>query len=185
MAEFEPRGFELERQVGLVADADAIRAHPRANREVEVRALDPAPGADDALWEAVIAVQVADNKLQDDPVTDFETFARARQGDLRALFAAGRGAWYVALAEGEVAGACGLVATGPRGRFQLVVTAPAHRRRGICRRLVSDAATDATARHGLESLVIVADADYHARGIYESLGFAPRERVCAVSRPPG
>jgi ribosomal protein S18 acetylase RimI-like enzyme len=33
-------------------------------------------------------------------------------------------------------------------------------------------------------LVIVADAGYHALGLYESLGFERRERVHTVCRPP-
>ena len=39
------------------------------------------------------------------------------------------------------------------------------------------------ATYGATRLVIVADPDYHAAGIYESVGFRPVERVCGVSRP--
>jgi ribosomal protein S18 acetylase RimI-like enzyme len=62
---------------------------------------------------------------------------------------------------------------------------PSHRRRGIARRLVHEAGRDAAARYGLERLVIVADAHYHALGIYESLGFRRRERVCSAWLAPG
>ena len=86
--------------------------------------------------------------------------------------------------DGEVAGSCGIVATGDRGRFQAVDTAAAHRRRGICSRLVVDAAAHAAAEHSLRTLVIAADADYHALGLYESLGFRRRERVSSVCRRP-
>jgi ribosomal protein S18 acetylase RimI-like enzyme len=186
VAEFGDHGYRLERDVGLIASPDEITAHPKANREVEIRALDPAPGHDEPLWEGAIEVALANNAEDPSPDVDFEPFLRARQQERRAVFAAGRGAWYVAVdpADGVVIACCGVIATGSRGRFQAVDTAPAHRRRGIARRLVHEAGTDAAARFGLDRLVIVADADYHALGIYESLGFRRRERLCSAWLAP-
>jgi GNAT superfamily N-acetyltransferase len=103
----------------------------------------------------------------------------------------GAGAWYVAIDADQVVGSMGIVVTGGRGararraRFQAVDTALSHRGRGICSRLLVDAARHAVATYGAEWLVIVADPDYHAAGIYESVGFRPVERVCGVCRPPG
>lgn len=184
--ELQARGYRLERDVGLIATPAELTAHPKANREVQIRRLDPAPGADEALWEGAIAVGLANNAEDPSPDPDFERFLRARQAERRAVFLAGRGAWYAALdpADGAVLGGCGVIATGPRGRFQAVDTAPAHRRRGIARRLVYEAARDAAGRFSLSRLVIVADAEYHARGIYESLGFRARERVCSAWLAP-
>jgi ribosomal protein S18 acetylase RimI-like enzyme len=186
VTELGEHGYRLERDVGLIAAPREITAHPGANREVEIRALDPAPGRDEPLWEGSIAVALANNAEAPSPDVDFEPFVRARQQERRAVFAAGRGAWYVALdpGDGAVAACCGVIATGPRGRFQAVDTAPTHRRRGIARRLVHDVARDGAARFGLSRLVIVADADYHALGIYESLGFQRRERLCSAWLAP-
>ena len=47
--EFIGRGYDLEESIGLVAERDEVRAHPRGNRSVVVRALDPAPDADEEL----------------------------------------------------------------------------------------------------------------------------------------
>jgi ribosomal protein S18 acetylase RimI-like enzyme len=181
--EFADRGYVLEESIGLVAEAGSVTPHPRANREVGVRVLDPAAGADKELWAAVVELQVASR----DEVQEEESaraFARVRQRDLRALFRAGRGSWYVAIDPGsdEVVGSCGVVVTGGRGRFQVVDTALAYRRRGICSRLVVAAARHATDAHGAERFVIVADVDYHALGLYESLGFERREHVFGVFR---
>ena len=187
--ELESRGYTLERAVGLVASPAQVIPHPRASRTIEIRALDPSPGADEALWEGSIELQLADNATSErlEPVS-FERFARTRQAERRALFAAGRGgAWYVAVETGggaRVLAACGVVATASRGRFQSVITQPDPRRRGLARALVAAAAIDAGARRGLGELVIVADTAYHARAIYESLGFRERERVCSAYRPP-
>ena len=57
LEEFVGRGYDLEQTVGLIALREQIRPHRRANREVVVRALDPAGDAE--LWDAVVEVQVA------------------------------------------------------------------------------------------------------------------------------
>jgi ribosomal protein S18 acetylase RimI-like enzyme len=64
-----------------------------------------------------------------------------------------------------------------------VDTALAFRRRGICSRLVVEAA-QRSAQRGAKRLVIVADAGYHALGLYESLGFEREEHVIGVCRWP-
>lgn len=179
--EFVARGYDLEESVGLVADADAIRPHPRENHDVVVRALDPTPGADEELWNAVVEVQVA-GRDEGHAEESYRAFSRARLDDRRALFREGRGAWYVALdpERNEVAGSCGIVVTAGRGRFQVVDTALAYRRRGICSRLVVEAAQHSAVAHGATRFVIAADVDYHALGLYESLGFERLEHVAGV-----
>jgi ribosomal protein S18 acetylase RimI-like enzyme len=183
--EFVARGYETDVCVGLTATPADLRAHVRENRAATVRALDPLPGADGECWEEVVELQVAARRtgIEEQPYRDF---SRQRLQDLRALFAAGRGAWYVALdpGTGEVAGSCGIVVTNTRGRFQAVDTKVSFRRQGICSRLVVDAARDAATRHGAERFVIAADADYHALGLYDSLGFKRTERVVGVCRLP-
>lgn len=180
-AEFVSRGYDLEESVGLVADAAAVRPHPRENAGVLVRALDP--DGDGALWEAVVELQVASREPGHDE-EGHRAFCRARLDDRRVLFRAGRGAWFVALdpASGEVAGSCGVVVTGGRGRYQAVDTAEKHRRRGICSRLVVEAARHSAAALAAERFVIAADPGYHALGLYESLGFERAERVAGVCR---
>jgi len=183
--EFVGRGYVLEESIGLVADAAALQPHPRESRDVVVRPLDPQPGADAELWDAVVELQVASADEEHDEEV-IRRFNRTRLDDRRELFRAGRGAWYVALdpASGAVAGSCGIVVTGGRGRFQVVDTALAFRQRGICSRLVVEAARHSAATHGAERFVIVADTDYHALGLYESLGFERREHVAGVCHWP-
>jgi ribosomal protein S18 acetylase RimI-like enzyme len=183
--EFLPRGYELEERVGLIAEAGQLRAHPRESRDVEVRALEPAEDADAGLWEQVVELQVA-SRGESFPEEQHRDYAHTRLRDLRALFRAGGGSWYVALDPqgGEVVGSLGIVVTNGRGRFQTVDTAEAHRRRGICSRLVVEAAQRVAERYGAERFVIAADPGYHALGLYESLGFERAERVAAVFRQP-
>jgi ribosomal protein S18 acetylase RimI-like enzyme len=184
-AEFGARGYDVELSVGMIASPEEIRPHPRANAEVQVRALDPAAGGpDEHRWEQVVELQVDARDTERHEEEPYRVFSRARQAELRATFQAGLGAWYVALDGDVVAGAMGIVVTGGRARYQAVDTAITHRRRGICSRLLVDAARHAVATYGATDLVIVADPDYHAAGIYESVGFRPVERVCGVCRPP-
>jgi ribosomal protein S18 acetylase RimI-like enzyme len=181
--ELVDRGYELDDTVGLVAESAALRPHPRTNRDVVVRALNP--DADDELWAAVVELQVADRDEGHDEA-DYRAFARARLRDRLAHFRAGRGAWYVALDPETfaLAASCGIVVTNGRGRFQVVDTADAYRRRGIASRLLVDAAHHATEAYEAELFVIVADVNYHALGLYESLGFTRTEHVLGVFRRP-
>jgi ribosomal protein S18 acetylase RimI-like enzyme len=179
--EFAGRGYDIEYNVGLVADARRLVRHPRENREVVVQALDPVVGADEELWDAVVELQVAGRDDGHDELS-YRSFTRARLEDRRVLFRSGRGAWYVAKdpVTGEVAGSCGVVVTEGRGRFQVVDTALVYRRRGVCSRLVVEAARRARGDFGAQQFVIVADAGYHALGLYESLGFERTERLASV-----
>jgi ribosomal protein S18 acetylase RimI-like enzyme len=183
--EFVQHGYRLDDSVGLVADSNGVRRHPRENLDVEVRVLDATEGADAELWRQVIELEVSgrDPELTEE---EYRTYLESRRADRRELFRAGRGAWYVATepGSGAVVASCGIVVTAGRGRFQAVETAAPYRRRGICSRLVVDAARHAVDAHGATQLVIVADATYHALGLYESLGFERREHVYGVSLWP-
>lgn len=183
-AELAARGYELERSTGLVALPAEIDQHARANADVVVRALDP--DCDERFWEQVIAVQIAQDLGQFEDLEYHREFIRRRQHNLRGLFKAARGAWYVAVLGDEVVGSLGIVVTGRRARYQNVDTVKAHRGKGVASRLVVDAARDLMSHHQIDHFVIVADPDYHAIGIYESLGFKPRERVAgALLKPAG
>lgn len=180
--ELVARGYELEWNAGLIARPEQMREHPRANRDVQVRQLDPS--GDELLWSAVLDVQMqgAPDELRG---TDYHrTFLERRQEELRETFRSGRGGWYVALLDGVLAGSLGVVVTGSRARYQAVETAAAFRRRGVARRLVVDAARDLLARHEIAGFVIAADPDYHALGIYEDLGFERLELVVGTLRAP-
>ena len=185
-AEFASRGYELERLVGLQAAKGDARSHPRENREVTIAPLDPRPGAEPELWEQVEEIWSASSEDEPGDEQARRSFVRRRLGELRGLFGAGMGSWYVALEgdPGEVVGCCGIVARGSLGRFQSVDTRADRRRRGVCSRLVVEACRDSERRYGVERFVLVADAGYHALGLYESLGFEPVERVACVKFDP-
>ncbi|MCW2921424.1 MAG: N-acetyltransferase [Thermoleophilia bacterium] len=179
----ETAGYDPDPAVALVAQPHELVEHPRMNRDVTVTALDP--DGDDALWAGLLELQVL-GREPGHSEADYRPFAEARMADRRKRFRAGDGAWFVAqLADGTIAGSCGVVVTQGRGRYQAVDTHPDHRRLGIATRVVYDAGRAAIDEYGAEHLVIAADAEYHALPLYESLGFVARERMFAVCWWPG
>ena len=180
--EFVAAGYTLEETIALACAPDDLRPHPRSDRDLTIRALDPEPGADRAAWDQLAEVQAADRT--DDEPRAARAFIEQRLAELRELFRDGRGAWYVALAGGRVVAGCGVVVTAGRGRYQGVDTAAAFRRRGIASRLVVAAGRHAAEHYGARRLVICADLDYHALGLYESLGFGRAEHTAGLCRPP-
>jgi hypothetical protein len=96
--------------------------------EIEIRALDSGDGRDELLWEGALGVQLANEAADPQAGAAFEPFARARQRDLRTLFRAGRGAWYVAIdrSNGAVVAGCGVVATRPSTPFPPTAAGGSH-----------------------------------------------------------
>ena len=181
--ELVPHGYKLEAVSGLIAAPEQIVPHARANADAECIALNPNPGCDSGRWEQVREVQYA--AAPADQRNDYHRdYLKAREDGLRERLCDGDGAWYVALLDGVVAGSLGIVVTDGRARYQTVDTAEAFRRRGVATRLVYEAAQDAIAHHAIDRFVMAADPDYHAIGIYESLGFTRAESVCGAMLPP-
>jgi ribosomal protein S18 acetylase RimI-like enzyme len=178
--EFLERGYDLDDSIGLVADRGQLRPHPRENRRIEIVTLDPE--GDERLWEGVLELQTENRDARYEE-RRYRSYSRRRLDDLKEHFRAGRGAWYAAVEPqtDEVVASCGVVVTDGRGRFQAVDTARSHRRRGIASRLVVEAGRRAEIQ-GAEQLVIVAETNYHALGLYESLGFERREHLLGVWR---
>lgn len=184
IGQFIEQGYETETVSGLTATPDRLTAHPKANPAVEVRPLSPVEGEDAELWDGVLEIQLAELATSQPRDAYAREFREGRNRGLRELFRAGRGSWYVAIQDGQVVGSLGIVVTDGRARFQSVDTAVSHRRQGVARRLVHEAARHAGAQQPIDHYVMVADPDYHAIGIYESLGFARAETVVGVCLKP-
>lgn len=174
---FLARGYELDTSVILTAAA----VTPPAKRAPDVAV---APVDTDADWEAAASVLVAAfSPRRSGTVEDLASFVHRQLARYRRMQDARIGQWYCARVEGTPAATLGLVdAGGGVGRFQLVGTDPRFGRRGVCSALVFD-----VARRGLErfdTLVMAADATYHAAKVYESVGFRPTETLQAVMKKP-
>jgi RimJ/RimL family protein N-acetyltransferase len=145
-----------------------------------------------AQASAVVEQQVASDAGEHQPVAEYRLFRERQMQRYGAMQRAGLGGWFgvfARTAQGEqLVADCGLfrddVGVQALGRFQFVSTHPAWRRRGLCRALIH-----AVCRHGFEvmalhTLVIVADPDDVAIGLYESLGFERGANTWHLERRP-
>jgi len=184
-SEFAAAGFASYESSVLTMQGAQLRA-PR-------KAIDPARFRIEMLalpGQAPLAVelQVASDEGEHLPIEGargYRLFRERQMARYGAMESAGLGHWFgVFTNEGELVADCGLFSDGRLGRFQHVSTHPSWRRRGLCSALVH-----AVCRHGfdamrLESLVIIADPEDVAIGVYESLGFARTESTWHMERRP-
>ena len=157
-----------------------VRVEPLAEAPLPggyvVRALET---ADD--WDRSTRLRI--DSEGEDP--DFEAdVTRGR----RSMVEAGHTCWFGAFAGVELVAELGIVDCGdaPAGRlarYQSVLTAPDHRRRGLTSHLLGVAARWAETR-GCDRWVIVADDGTDANRLYRAHGFVPADRSAQVYRRP-
>lgn len=171
-AAFEAAGLEVT--VDTVLTAGALVAPREVDAEVR-------PLAGDEEWEARARLS-----LELHPGTAEETvlaFTRARAAQERGLVEAGRGQRFGAFVDGELVSTAAVYVTEPGvARYQNVETASTHRRRGLASAVVHAAGQHALAHLDVRTLVIVADTDGEAIGLYRRLGFADAERVVGMEK---
>jgi GNAT superfamily N-acetyltransferase len=103
----------------------------------------------------------------------------------RLLTDTGRGAWFGAFADSRLVAQLGIVATGAGlARYRDVETHPDYRRQGLAGTLVYHAGQFARSALAASTLVICADPDGPAIGVYRSVGFAGSETSVGYARPP-
>lgn len=178
-AAFEAAGMTVD--VATVLTASALVA-PR-EVEAEVRALD---GDDD--WEA--RARLSQQLYPQTSEEAFMSFARQKNVQERRLVDAGLGQRFGAFVDGTLVSTAGAFVTEDGvARFQSVETHPDHRRKGLAAAVVHAAGQHALDRlmngDGVRTLVIVADTDGEAIGIYRRLGFADAGRQLGMERRSG
>ena len=167
-------GFEVSRNVVLTA---AALTSPQRAVDAELRPL-----LGDSDWEQALEVHVACSDPDDAAVT--QEFLARQVAAAHALAERGHATWFGAFAGGSLLSSLGIVTDGSGvARFQSVETRPEARRRGLAGALVHHAGNAALGA-GTRKLVIVADPEYHAIGIYRSLGFRDAETQVQLTRRP-
>lgn len=120
-----------------------------------------------------------DEGYEPDGYRQFRTHQMQRYADMAA---AGMGHWWGAVRQGRVVAALGLYGKRHVGRFQHVETHPDFRRRGLCRALVHAACAHGFMQMGWHTLVLGADPDDVAIGIYRQLGFQQHDTLWMLER---
>lgn len=176
-AEAAELGLEIEHDQTLTAREPApVEEVPG----VDLRAVD---ASRDEPWEALVELELASFE-GGDPAGHREFLERRFAGH-RALARDGHGSWYAAYAGDRPVASLGLYRLpGGLARYQQVMTDPDYRRRGIAGALLRHAGHEQLAL-GARELVIVADPDGPAIGLYRRSGFvdaAPEWQLYAA--PP-
>ena len=172
---FESAGLTVD--VATVLTADSLQ-QPR-EVEAEVRAL-----SGDDEWEA--RARLSQQLYPQASEEAFMTFARQKNAQERRLVDAGRGQRFGAFVDGGLVSTAGIFLTEDGvARFQSVETHPEHRRKGLAAAVVHGAGRHALDQLGVRTLVIVADTEGEAIGIYRRLGFTDLERQLMMERRSG
>jgi len=164
-------GLEVEVTHVMVAGALQPAAPPPG---IELRPLAPDELARAA--ELAFANDTAHDEAQ-------RQFRRRRAAWQRDLVTRGAGRFWGAFDDRTLVGSLGLVRLGRLGRYQDVLIASSHRRRGIAAALLAISAQDACAA-GVEQLVIQTEWGSDAKRVYERAGFRAIERLVSACREP-
>jgi RimJ/RimL family protein N-acetyltransferase len=185
--DFAAAGFTLSEATVLTLTPDQLTVPRRPWPDgLEFRVLElPRDSA------AVVDKQVTIDPARHHPV-GYREFATRQMARYAAMQHAGLGHWFglVAQVDGQpvLAASCGLFRDPARsdglGRFQYVSTHPDWRRRGLCTALVHAACRHGFEAMGLHTLVMVADPDDVAIGVYESLGYRRGASTWQFERAP-
>ena len=165
-------GFTIDESV--VLSTQQVNSPPKFNQEIVVR-----PITEDWEWDQALENQI----LCRDTVyglKGYTVFKQQQMARYREMVRAGWGQWFGAFLDNRLVADLGLYCREGIGRFQTVGTHPDFRRRGICGTLVYQAARYGFEKLGAQTLVMIADENYHAAKIYESVGFNPTEHQVAL-----
>lgn len=173
VSEFLANGFELEKSVVLCAQQ--VKFPPKLNSQVVVRPIDL-----QKYLQTCVDIQVS--------VADFEHLSKEAWRDFylssmsqyQKLIENGLGKWFGAFLDEKLVGSLGVFHENGVARFQIVSTHSDYLRRGVCSTLVYESAKYALEKMDVSELVMVADEEYYAAKIYESVGFVPEQKLVGV-----
>jgi ribosomal protein S18 acetylase RimI-like enzyme len=174
--EFIKDGFGFEKALVLTATQNDIRLPRKHHSKIQIR-----PIQNESEWGQTLQVQIA---CGSDGLSkqEWEDFYRTQIKRYQRLIALAKGQWFCASLNNRIVGGLGIFHDGEVGRFQIVSVHPEFQRQGICGSLVYESAKYAFEEMPISKLVMVADEDYHAAKVYESVGFRQTEKTYGVCK---
>jgi ribosomal protein S18 acetylase RimI-like enzyme len=160
----------------VVLSTHAVHPPPKVNDDIAIRPLET-----HAEWQAALELEVL-CRDEGEEAAGYRTFIERKVAQYTQMITAGIGRWFGAFVDGKIVAHMGLFVEDGIGRFQSVKTHPVYRRRGICGTMVHDVARRGLEEMEAQTLMMIADAEYHAARIYESVGFKPTERIVGIER---
>ena len=174
---FVSAGFDYEQMHVLAATPDSFAAPDALNLEVHLRDLTT---ADD--WQQWLNLARLDFLHNPNPES-VERYLAGKIANYRQLSAGGYGRYLGAFIDHRLIGYAGLYQLDRLARFQSGLVLPEFENRNIAKTLLSQLV--AQAPEHIKRFVIIADAHYHATGLYQRLGFKIVERECSLCWWPG
>lgn len=172
---------EFDETAVLALEPDQLVAPPQV-RDTPGLTLRPLALPDEL--DLAVQAQVAARDESFEP-EGYRAYRRRAMQRMAAMQAQGIANWFGAVVDGELAADCGLVHDGQLGRFQHVSTQATWRRRGLCRALIHHVCRHALQNLRLRRLMMCADPNDVAIGIYRSVGFVQVDtHWCLQRRPP-
>lgn len=176
VAHLGARGFSVDRSVVMTTSAPAGRRGTAAAAVYRRLA-----GDDDWAQHVALNQQIYPGSGSASELA----FVRDRAASHRRAVEAGEGVWLGAFLDGRLVSQLGVLRAGAGlGRYQDVETHPDFRRRGLAGALVVMGGTAMRDDFGTRTLVMVADPDDEAFGLYRSLGFVESEHLLEASLSP-
>lgn len=170
---FRQAGYEYEETDIRLLNNGRLGALPAAlNPRVQIR-----PFNADSDWQQWLDISVALREAGHEEA-DFRRHRQDRQASYRRLVERQLGNFYGAFVGLELVGYAGVFHWQGLARYQDVRVVPAWQKQGIARHLVHRMAGEM--QSVVERQVIVADANYHATRLYQSLGFELAEREASL-----
>lgn len=169
LSAFKNAYYKYEKGVAL--STTKINPPPKVNKDIEIRKI-----ITNKEWQEIIDLQV----LCADPIyntANYTEFKEKQFKNYKRLVQEKRGDWFGAFLNGKLVADLGVFHKDGIARYQMVGTHPDYRRQGICGTLVYEAGLVALNEYKAKTLVMVADDDYHAASIYESVGFKPNDYI--------
>jgi len=166
-SQFIADGFNLEKSIVMVNDQ--ILIPKKINSNLEIRAI-----VSEQDWQMVIDNHVA-IRAQHFKEEAYRKFTIKKIANYRLMIAQNLGMWMGAFLGEILIGDLGFFHQNGLGRFQTVGTHPDYRRMGACSTLMYQTLLLARDYLNVSKFVIVADPDYFACEIYQSVGFFTKE----------
>ena len=173
--DFIELGYDVAAMTVLTCSADELLN--ATAQDSHCRQLASGGDWDQAL---VLGVATRDEAFSEGPFRSFFADYLSMQ---RSIVHQGQGAWWGSFVNDTLVSQAGVVHCGDSlARFQMVATHPDFRRRGLASQTVATAGKFVAETFGVETLVIVADPNYHAISIYQDLGFIGTEQQLSIER---